>query len=97
MGLLYWFYLKKSKHYAFTNKRVILVDSFIGGNVISIDYNQITDIEITQSAIDQGGRWGTITINTAGTHAPEVNLSFIENPQAIKQSLDEIRDTANKT
>jgi uncharacterized membrane protein YdbT with pleckstrin-like domain len=94
MGLLYWYYLKKAKHYGFTNKRIILVDSFIGETVTSIDYHQITDIEITQSAFDQAAKWGTLTINTAGTHVPEVNISFIENPQGIKQNLDEIRDTA---
>lgn len=93
LGLLDWFYLKKAKHYAFTNKRIILIESFIGESIVSIDYNQITDIEINQSAFDQIGGWGTLTINTAGTHVPEVNLSFINDPQRIKQKLDQIRDS----
>src|SRR5438874_646513 len=49
IGILYWYYLKKAKHYAFTDKRAVLVESFIGMSVTSIDYNQITDIEVTQS------------------------------------------------
>jgi uncharacterized membrane protein YdbT with pleckstrin-like domain len=91
LGLLYWYYMKKSKHYAFTSKRVVLVDAFFGMAVTSIDYNQITDIEITQSAIDQIGGWGTLTINSAGTHVPETYIQFIDNVQEVKKSLDEIR------
>ena len=92
LGWLYWLYLTKAKHYAFTNKRIILVESFWGTSITSIDYAQITDIEIEQSAIDQMGRWGTLIINTAGTYAPEVHLQFIDNPEGIKQELDTIRD-----
>ncbi len=92
LGALYWYYLKNSKHYAFTNKRMVLVDSLPGMSVVSIDYSQITDIEMEQNVFDQIGGWGTLIINTAGTHVPEVNLSYIENVQAIKQQLDEMRD-----
>jgi len=94
LGLLYWFYLKKAKHYGFTNKRIILVDSFLGQSITSIDYNQITDIEIEQSFLDQTLGWGTLIVNTAGTHVPEINLTFIDNPQSIKQALDQIRDNS---
>ena len=97
LGLLYWFYLKKAKHYGFTSKRIILVDSFLGENITSIDYTQITDIEIVQSFLDQAAGWGTLTINTAGTHVPEVNLAFIDNPQGIKQALDQIRDNTKSS
>src|SRR5258706_1682993 len=69
LGLLYWFYLKKAKHYAFTKKRVILVDAFLGINITSVDYSQITDITVEQSVIDLVGKWGTIGINTAGRHS----------------------------
>jgi uncharacterized membrane protein YdbT with pleckstrin-like domain len=93
--VLFWFYMKKAKHYAFTNKRLILVDALIGENVVSVDYNQITDITLEQSVIGQIGKWGTIIINTAGNNAPSYTLSFIHNPQEIKQALDAIRDTLN--
>lgn len=93
LGVIYWIYLTKAKHYAYTNKRIVLVDSFIGISTISVDYNQITDIELQQSLFEQIGGWGTIIINTAGTRAPEILLSFIENPEVLKQELDAIRDT----
>ena len=92
LGLLYWFYLTKAKHYGFTNKRIVIVDSFLGESITSIDYSQITDIEIEQTFLDQAAGWGTLIINTAGTHVPEINLTFIDNPQSLKQALDQIRD-----
>lgn len=92
LGCFYWYYTHVAKHYAFTSKRIILVDSFLGTNIISIDYTQVTDIEIEQSALDALFGWGTIVINTAGTHVPEIRLTFIDNPQDIKKSLDAIRD-----
>ena len=94
LGGVYWLYLKNAKHYAFTNKRIVLVDSFLGMSSISIDYNQITDIEVEQSYVDQLGGWGNLIINTAGTHSPEVRLSFIDNPEEIKKQLDTIREAA---
>ena len=93
LGSFYCFYLKRAKYYAFTTKKVYLVDSFIGTNIASIDYGQITDIQIEQSLVDQIFGWGTLIINTAGTHAPEMAISFVDNPQGLKQTLDKIRAT----
>jgi|GEM_PF-5299117 len=93
LGLLYWFYMRKAKHYALTKRRIILVDDFLGTNVISIDYNQITDITVEQSVLDEIGKWGTLIITTAGTHAPGVRISFVADPKGLKQFLDMIRDT----
>jgi uncharacterized membrane protein YdbT with pleckstrin-like domain len=95
LGILYWFYLGKAKHYAFTKKRVILVESFFGTTVTSVDYAQITDITIDQNAFDQIGGWGTILISTAGTNTPQIRLSFIDNPLQVKQQLDTIRDASS--
>ncbi len=93
LGVLYCYYLKKAKHYAFTKKRMILVDSFLGENITSVDYTQITDVTVEQSLFDELGKWGTIIINTAGTNASSMRLSFIANPQDVKKTLDMIRDT----
>lgn len=93
LGIIYWIYITKAKHYAFTNKRIILVDFFIGITTISIDYDKITDIEIEQSFVEQIGGWGTIILNTAGTNSPQFILPFIDNPAVLKKELDGIRDT----
>ncbi len=92
LGGLYFLYLSRAKHYCFTNKRIVLVDSFFGTNITSIDYTQVTDVEMEQSAVEQYCGWGTLVINTAGTHAPEIRLPFIDNPQEKKIRMDEIRD-----
>lgn len=92
LGGVYFLYLSRAKHYCFTNKRIVLVDSFFGVSITSIDYSQVTDIEVEQSVIDQFGGWGTLTINTAGNNSPAFRLSFVENPQDKKAKMDEIRD-----
>lgn len=92
LGSFYCFYLKKSRHYAFTNKRIILVDSFIGANIVSVEYDKITDVEIDQAPIDQILGWGNLIINTAGTHSSFMSMPYVENPHAIKQTLIDIRD-----
>jgi len=89
--IIYWFYLTSGKHFAFTNKRIILVDSFLGKNIKSIDFGQITDIEVQQSFIEQLAGWGTLLVNTAGTHSSKIHVSFIDNPIVVKKDLDQIR------
>src|SRR5690242_10024457 len=46
LGLLYAFYLRRAKHYAFTKKRLIMVDAFLGVNITTVDYTQITDVAV---------------------------------------------------
>lgn len=57
---------------------------------MSISYDQLTDTQVDQNIFDQLGGWGTIILDTAGTHVPEVHLSFIDDPQSIKKTLDQI-------
>lgn len=97
VGGLYWWYINAAKHYVLTNTRLVLVQSFPGVDAISIDYKQITNIEIEQSVVDQIGKWGTIVINTAGEDGPTARISFIENPLMIKQALDQVRDLTTAT
>lgn len=96
LGLVYWIYITRSKHYAFTNKRIVLVDFFLGVSAISIDYYQITDIQIDQSFIEQILGFGTFIVNTSSTHTPQTRLSFITSPSELKQTLDQIRDSKTK-
>jgi hypothetical protein len=96
LGILYWFYLTRGKRYAFTNKRIILIDSFLGKNVINVDYNKITDITVDQNAIDMMGGWGTIIINTAGSDVPEAVLQNVNNPQMLKNKIDEFAESSKQ-
>lgn len=96
LGILYWFYLTRGKRYALTNKKVILLDSFLGKNVINIKYENITDITLNQNAIELAAGWGNILINTAGTGFHEATLQFVSNPQQIKNKLDELAEASKK-
>lgn len=96
LGLVYWIYITHSKHYAFTNKRIVLVDFFLGLSTISIDYNQITDIQIEQSFVEQILGFGTFIVNTSSTHTPQTKLPFVSSPSELKQTLDQIRDVKTK-
>ena len=95
LGYVYFLYLRKGKHFIFTDKRIVMVDAFIGKEIISVDYSQITDIQMEQSPFELFAGWGNLAINTAGTHSPEIKLSFIDNPQKVKLELDSIRGRIN--
>ena len=97
LGFFYWFYLTRAKHYAFTTKRVVIVDSFLSLSTLSVDYDKITDVQVEQSFVEQLIGIGTFVVNTASTHAPQAKLPFVDNPAQLKQALDEIRDPEKQT
>lgn len=89
----YLFYLKQANHYAFTNKRVLIIKGWLSTKLTSIDYDKITDITVLEPFLDRLiYKTGSLAINTAGTALHEVVLKHIEDPYKIKQELDEIRD-----
>jgi len=93
----YLFYLKQANHYAFTNKRVLIIKGWLSTKLTSIDYDKITDITVLEPFLDRLiYKTGSLAINTAGTSLHEVVLQHIEDPYKIKQELDEIRDRGNK-
>jgi hypothetical protein len=92
LGVIYCFYLNMTKHFAFTDKRIIVADSFPGLNIISVDYDQITDISVEQNLIEQMMFLGTIIVNTAGTHSPEIKMNFVDSPEQLKRKLDEYKE-----
>lgn len=94
LGIVYWGYLTRGKRYAMTNKGLILVDVFLGKNVVNVNYKNITDIIIDQNVIDLMGGWGTVIINTAGSDFPEAVLQNVNNPQKIKSKLDELSESS---
>lgn len=96
LGFLYWTYLTKGKKYALTNKKIILVDVFLGRNVTNINYDKITDISINQDMADMIGNWGNVIINTAGHDFAEAILHNIDNPQKVKSKIDELTESSQK-
>jgi len=89
----FFFYLKKSNVYAFTNKRVLIHRGWLSTNLISIDYHKITDIYVSESFFQRIlTESGTIAIDTAGTSGEEIVLKNISNPYKVKILLDELKD-----
>ena len=89
----YFIYLKKSNLYAFTNKRILIHRGWLSTNLISVDYNKITNIFVSQSFFQKIlTKTGTIAIDTAGTGGEEVVLKNVNDPYELKQLLDNLRD-----
>lgn len=99
-------YLKKANAYAFTDKRVLTHKGWLSTNLISVDYDKITDITVKEPLFERLiCKTGYMYINTAGAgvqgsiraHAvilkQIVILKHIENPYEIKKKLDSIRET----
>lgn len=92
-GFYYGWYLKEANKYAFTDKRVLIHRGWLSTNLISVDYNKITDIEVQEPFLDRVFyKTGSLLINTAGTTFKEIVLKHIKNPYEIKKKLDELRD-----
>lgn len=86
-------YLKKANNFALTNKRILVLKGWLSTQLISIDYNKITDIKVEQNFLEKIIlKTGAITINTAGSPEPEGVILNIENPYKIKQELEKIKN-----
>ena len=86
------FYLKISNEYIFTNQRIIVKRGWIGTKTISIHYNRITDVSITQSLIDRLLGIGALAISTAGQEGYHIILSHIAKPHQLKKELFDLKE-----
>lgn len=88
----YLFYVKEAYRYAFTNKRVLAKRGWLSTNLISIEYEKITDILVKQSFLNKSLDVGVLAINTAGTGVHELVMKNIGEPYRVKQELCEIME-----
>lgn len=88
----YLFYLKISNEYIFTNQRIVVKRGWLGTKTISIHYNRITDISITQSLIDRFLGIGALSISTAGQEGYHIILSHIAKPHQLKKELFDLKE-----
>lgn len=93
--LYFGYFVELTNVFALTNKRVIIYRGWISTDIISIDYDKITDITVSQSIFGRMTNSGNIIINTAGAGFKKLKedqkLDNIENPHEMKKKLDEIR------
>jgi len=92
-----FFYKKRSRIYAFTDRRIAIHTGWLSTKMISIDYNQITDIKIEEPFLGRIiYKTGVLQIATAGTGSPPVRFNHIEKPYELKKKLDSLRGKNNK-
>lgn len=98
IGFLGAWYLKRANNFAFTQKRILILRGWLSTQLVSIDYDKITNIKVEQNFFEKlVFNTGKLIIDTAGTDLPEVILTNIENPYQIKKKLDEARDLNKKS
>src|SRR6185295_16068119 len=61
--------------YAYTNKRVMMRTGFIGTDFKSIDYDKISDIEVTVNFVERAFNVGTIKFFSGRTETNEGNTT----------------------
>lgn len=95
--LYFGWFLKISNAYAFTNKRVLIYQGWLSTELISVDYDKITDIIVEEPVLENlYAKSGRLLINTAGSPQQEIKLHHIQEPYEVKQKLDSIRDAYQK-
>ena len=89
----YGFYKKAANAYAFTNKRVLMHRGLFSTHMISVDYNKITEVRVSEPFFGRiFFKMGTISICTAGTSSIDIFMKHIQNPYEIKKRLDHLKD-----
>jgi len=94
--ICYGFYLRSAYFYFLTDKRAIFYFRFFSTEMISVDYQKITDISIRENFLEKiflGS--GDLAINTAGTPKEEIIFKHIANPYLLKIKIDEVRQIKN--
>ncbi len=77
-----YFYLKYGRKYLFTNRRMLSMEGWFTTDLISIDYNQVTDLKVRENFVDKFfTSTGTIIINTAGSTKDEVTITNVSDPR----------------
>lgn len=91
------FYLKIANVYAFTNRRVLIYRGWLSTSLVSINYENITDVTVRERFFEKliAGT-GDVVIDTAGTSDFEVSLASIASPYEVAKKLNNIRNKIKK-
>ncbi len=73
--------------YEITNRGVNKRWKFLSKKISSADFNDITDLHLTQNIIDRILQIGTLYINTAGSEHVEIIFKGISDPEKIKKII----------
>jgi len=94
LGLFSYWYLQVANKFAFTNKRVLIHRGWLSTNLISIDYDKITDVVVYEPFLNKILYGiGDLSIRTASTE--HAILDRVDKPYEVKKILDSLK--GNKT
>lgn len=82
----------KSREYRFKQNQLEWYEGFLNINQRNVSYNRVTDISLHQPITQRIFGTGTILINTAGSDAREVSISFINNPEKEYERIKQITE-----
>ncbi len=88
----YFYYLRVSNQFVFSNQRVLIRRGWLSVKTISIHYNRMTDASVKQDIIDRIIKIGTLSLSTAGSEGYKVNLNHIEKPNQRKKDLYNLKE-----
>lgn len=88
----YFYYLRVSNQYVFSDQRVLIRRGWLNVKTISIHYNRMTDASVKQDIIDRIIKIGTLSLSTAGSEGYKVNLNHIEKPKQRKKDLYNLKE-----
>ncbi len=88
----YFYYLRVSNQYMFTNQRILIRYGWLNVKTISIHYNRMTDASVKQDIVDRIIKIGTLSLSTAGSEGYKVNLNHIEKPNQRKKDLYNLKE-----
>lgn len=81
-------YLRLARHYFVTNERILQINGWLAQQVVSVDYNTITDMTIEQDVLERFFmRTGTIMIDTAGQPSEEIMLHHVAEPAVLRDRI----------
>ena len=77
IAFVYTYYLRKTYRYYVTSQRVAFEGGIILKKTISVPYNKITNIDMTQNIVEQILKIYSLEIQTAGTGIKKAEMFFV--------------------
>ncbi len=88
--VVYALYFRAARNYQLTTQRVITTMGFVSRRTISAEYEDITDIQVSQDPFERFIlNAGRVSINTAGGDIQEIQLERIADPYQISDQIRE--------
>ena len=82
--------------YCYTNKRLIVRSGMIGVDYKSLDYKDMTSVDVKVGFLDRKTKTGTITFRTPSAHCRPTVFAYVEQPYEVMKEIQEYVDTHAK-